>query len=528
MGGVRRRDLLAAVLIALLASAFVASPALDVLDGLSIDILTWLRWQAHGPLHDPARSPTVVVALDEETYRTAPFANTPYVSWTRDIGRVMTAVIEGGAKVVGFDVIFPTSIEQSQVEFGNETLGARVKGFDRDFLRALAAAAREGKVVLGRMQHSANPVEPFGAMQIAAGRRANLRAPHVHDDPDEIGRRVPLWFKTQAGGGASMSVGLAAGGSGSLPQKASDGTTTVGGQRVPAVAVPDTVTLNFEGGAEDIPTFSLADLHACVDKGDREFFRRNFEGRIVLIGTVLDLEDRKPTSKRFATGIEGARAPRCVLPGPASFGPFARDTISGVYIHATAVNNLVRHEALTELSRVSRWLSTFGFAALSTGPALVLSPIAALLVFVAAVVAWTAAATWAFLHALVLPLIDPVLAGLSGGAAMVAYRFIIADKDKRLLRKSFALYLAPAVIEKMLVSDKPPELGGETRQITVYFSDVAGFSSFSEKMTPTELVTLMNEYLSAMTDIIEEHGGFVDKYIGDATVAVFGAPPDDA
>src|SRR5258708_22583447 len=79
----------------------------------------------------------------------------------------------------------------------------------------------------------------------------------------------------------------------------------------------------------------------------------------------------------------------------------------------------------------------------------------------------------------------------------------------------------------MLGSDKPPELGGETRQITVYFSDVAGFSSFSEKMTPTELVTLMNEYLSAMTDIIEEHGGFVDKYIGDAIVAAFRAPLHD-
>src|SRR5258708_9394833 len=256
MGGVRRRDLLAAVLIALLASAFVASRALDVLDGLSIDIVTWLRWQAHGPLHDPARSPSVVVALDEETYRTAPFANTPYVSWTRDIGRVMTAVIDGGAKVVGFDVIFPTSIEQSQVEFGNETLGARVKGFDRDFLRALAAAAREGKVVLGRVQHSANPVEPFGAMQIAAVPRADLRALNVHDESAQSILRGPLWFKTDAGEEPSMSVELAARASGSLPQKASDGTTTVAGQRVPAVAVPDTVTLNFEGGAEDIPTFS--------------------------------------------------------------------------------------------------------------------------------------------------------------------------------------------------------------------------------------------------------------------------------
>jgi class 3 adenylate cyclase len=79
----------------------------------------------------------------------------------------------------------------------------------------------------------------------------------------------------------------------------------------------------------------------------------------------------------------------------------------------------------------------------------------------------------------------------------------------------------------MLSSNKPPALGGETRNVTVYFSDIADFSSIAEKIPPTELVAAMNEYLSAMTDVIEAHGGFVDKYFGDAIVAVFGAPLDD-
>jgi adenylate cyclase len=65
------------------------------------------------------------------------------------------------------------------------------------------------------------------------------------------------------------------------------------------------------------------------------------------------------------------------------------------------------------------------------------------------------------------------------------------------------------------------------RNVTVFFSDIAGFSSIAEEMTPAALVTLMNAYLSAMTDIIEECGGYVDKYIGDSIVAVFGAPADD-
>jgi adenylate cyclase len=77
-------------------------------------------------------------------------------------------------------------------------------------------------------------------------------------------------------------------------------------------------------------------------------------------------------------------------------------------------------------------------------------------------------------------------------------------------------------------SNKPPALGGEIRNVTVYFSDIANFSSLAENIPPADLVAAMNEYLSAMTDIIETHGGFVDKYIGDAIVAVFGAPVDDA
>ena len=166
-------------------------------------------------------------------------------------------------------------------------------------------------------------------------------------------------------------------------------------------------------------------------------------------------------------------------------------------------------------------------AALAAAAALALGPAAAALATLGVAAAWTAGATAAFRNALALPLIEPLLAALAALGVTIGYRFVVADKGKRLLRQSFALYLAPAVIEKMLASNKPPALGGEMRNVTVYFSDIADFSSFAEKIPPAELVAAMNEYLSAMTDIIEAHGGFVDKYIGDAIVAVFGAPLDD-
>jgi class 3 adenylate cyclase len=463
-------------------------------------------------------SPAVVVALDEETFHTPPFEGTPSVTWTHEIGQVLTAVIDGGAKVVGFDIVFPTSIEQSAVAFGNETLGARVHGFDRDYLRALALGARAGKVVLGQTQHQDQPLLPSPGQRAAVGFESNIRPLNVHNDPDDVIRRVPLSFVVDGQPVASMAVELVA--------RATDGMAAPA-KHAGSDVVPNMITLNFAGGADDIPTFSLADLRACAEKGDKDFFRRHFDGKVVLIGTVLDVEDRKVTSKRYATAPEGASAVRCVLPSPAAGQKFTRDSIAGVYIHATAVNNLLRGDALTEVGRSGTGIISFALAALTATAALALGPAAAALAAFGIAVAWTAGATVAFRDALALPLVQPLLAGLAALSTTIGYRFVVADRNKRLLRQNFAFYLAPAVIEKMMASNKPPALGGEVRNVTVYFSDIADFSSFSEKIKPGELVAAMNEYLSAMTDIIEAHGGFVDKYIGDAIVAVFGAPLDD-
>jgi adenylate cyclase len=113
MGRIAKRDVFAIIIIALVAGIVFASPAFEVLQGLSIDALTMLRWQFFGDLVDPASAPVVVVAIDAESYQTPPFKHSPTLTWTREIGRVLTAIVDGGATVVGFDIVFPTSIEQS-------------------------------------------------------------------------------------------------------------------------------------------------------------------------------------------------------------------------------------------------------------------------------------------------------------------------------------------------------------------------------------------------------------------------------
>ncbi len=522
------RDAAAIAAIALICAAISVSPPLKAIHGWSIDVLTALRWEIFGKRYDPADSPAVVVAIDEESYRAAPFKGSPMLTWTSEIGRVLGAIVDGGAKVVGFDIVMPTSLEQSEIPFGDGLLGDKVRGFDRDFLRALASASSAGKVVLGEALRGDQPVRPSQGQRIAVRQQQNIRPLNTYTDTDDTVRRVPLTFPISGGAAPlpGMALELASRALKTAPEFAPDGTVTLAGYRIPG-EVANTMTVNFEGGADDIPTFSFADLRFCAAGNDKDYFRRWFDGKVVIFGSVLDAEDRRLTSKRFATGHEGERMSRCTTETRPVTTSFRRSSIAGVYIHATAVNNLIRQNAAVELGRLPIFLIAALAAAVAAASALLVKPIGAAFIYAGFAALGIAAATVAFNHALIIPVAEPFLAGLVALGAMVAYRFAVSDKDRRLLANSFALYLAPDVIDRMLKSNKLPELGGENRDVTIFFSDLEGFSRIAEKMPAHDLMQLMNEYLSEMTDIIERHGGYVDKYIGDSIVALFGAPADD-
>lgn len=146
---------------------------------------------------------------------------------------------------------------------------------------------------------------------------------------------------------------------------------------------------------------------------------------------------------------------------------------------------------------------------------------------IAALVAvYAAAALFCFTHAgLWLEGVAPLLTLVTGYLALTIYGYVIKEKEKEFVQGAFGHYLSPAVVNEIMTNpDMVNQLGGEERVMTAYFSDLASFSTISECLTPVELVNFINEYLTEMCAIVEQYGGTIDKFEGDAILAFYGAP----
>ena len=231
---------------------------------------------------------------------------------------------------------------------------------------------------------------------------------------------------------------------------------------------------------------------------------------------------------RGVGGVEG----KIFLVGSTAAGLFdlkhapLGDKYPGVEIHASLIRSILTN---TFVRRLPSWLDTLilvltGVTIGSLGFLLAPLPAALAVVAVFGLYVLTAVRVFGTNH-LWIEMARPMLTIIVAYAGVMAYRYVTEEKDRKFLHSTFKAYLSPEIIDKMYKTKTSPRLGGEERVLTAYFTDIQRFSTFTEKLgSPTRLVELLNEYLTAMTDILLQHRGTLDKYEGDAILAFFGAP----
>jgi adenylate cyclase len=251
--------------------------------------------------------------------------------------------------------------------------------------------------------------------------------------------------------------------------------------------------------------------HASVKRAAEAFFRNpDFQDAIVLIGPVDPLlYDLAPTP------FDSAPVPRVGV-----LGNLLKTIFSGQYIR--------RLPAWAEYAQLFALTLAVSLLAAAGGAKTARWKLSAVLL----VTGYVWFSFWSFrTFNLVLPLVATLGAVFTTSFVTVASQLVGEEIQKRRIKGLFGTYLAPQLVHHMIESGEQPKPGGKKQDLTVYFSDIEKFSLFAEVLDPDRLVELMNEYLTMCTDVVEEEGGTLDKYIGDAVVAMFGAPgalPDHA
>ncbi|MFO1031628.1 MAG: adenylate/guanylate cyclase domain-containing protein [Planctomycetota bacterium] len=502
----------------LAAAAFASTLLLDTAGVVGrLELLTLDARHRLGIGRRAAASEIVIAWIDQESMEYMDRNGVPF-PWPREVyGQVLQHLRKAGARAVGFDVLF----DQRGLAEDDRAFGQALAEGKGDALAMKFVTFRDG----GRdadenaaLAANALPIEPR-ALQRPLERGAVLPIPELVPGADRLGfvnvkadadgtyRRYDLLRLAARPDGAptvqpslalaTLQAGWPAGpiawrsGSVELPH----------GGSVPC-PTDARLLLNLRGPAFSFAKVKFVNVLESINRADTgeaplyppDFFR----DKLVLVGIHAD-------------GYEDAH--------PTPLDPH----LPGVELHATALDNLLHDDPL----RVPAWDLPLAAAAATAATAVVfvlpgvVVPMATLGMLLCV---GLGAALFAWSQLLAVPLAGPLVAGALASGGSFAWRLLVEGKQKRQMHRAFQSYLAPEVLAEVLRDPDALRLGGATCDVTLFFTDLQGFTSLAEHTEPQQLVAFLNDYFTRMCAPVLAQRGVIDKFVGDAIMAIFGAP----
>jgi adenylate cyclase len=379
------------------------------------------------------------------------------------------------------NVYLPVFLTNSKREFSEE---------DMEFLRALSVPEAPAPLSFR------SAILPIPALRPSLKGIGNVTIP---PDGDGVYRRTPLVFRMGDLYIPHLLLGyLLDGGHVHI----SEGGMFVGGRSVPLAE--GRLTLRYfreERPFTEIPAVDVLRSYLLEAEGKEPVMERSFfAGKAVLVGlTAAGLYDLKPTS---ITSIS-----------------------TGVHVHATALENLMNGNFMTPLSPLYTVLFMLIASVSITFVVLRFHSLAVTIpAFAGALLVVLFVPAALFRSGIYLHIIFPSLALVAGFIISAAYSYATEGRERRFVRRAFSQYMDERVVKHLLENPDIIQPGGQKKRVTVFFTDIAGFTTISERLPAEETAGMLHRVLNELTEVIIARGGVIDKYIGDAIMAFWGSP----